>query len=214
MTSWTSYRNLYKAHGFKRVWTHFRETTLFDLRHGTDTENWMPLSEYKETDGDMKHYQASFTGEIIKCFHVLKSIARTESFTFYDIGCGKGKVLILAHKHLPCMGIIGVELDAGLAAIASKNLQKLGIKAEVIHENARQFNDYASHSVVYICDPFGKETLAEMLNHITQASHDCFLIYNNPVYEAAVEAKGFKKVGETTGWHSNYHTGIYHYKKA
>lgn len=213
MTSWTSYKNLYKAHGFKRVWTHFRETTLFDILNGVDTENWRPLSEYSQTDSDMKHYQASFTREVIKCFNLLKSIAKTESFTFYDIGCGKGKVLILAAEHLPCRGIVGIELDDHLTHIASNNMQKLGLKSEIIRENARQFNDYSKRSIVYICDPFGKETLQQMLVNITQASDDCFLVYNNPVYEALVEAARFKKVGKTTGWHSNYHTSIYHYKR-
>ncbi len=213
MTSWSSYKNLYKAHGFKRVWTHFRETTLFDILNGVDTETWRPLSEYTETDSDMKHYQASFTQEIIKCFNLLRSIAQTDKFTFYDVGCGKGKVLIMAAKYLPCQGIVGIELDENLAAIASKNLQKLGIGAEIIKENARVFNNYAEHSIIYICDPFGVETLTQMLTHITNASKACYLVYNNPVYESDVELAGFKKVGETTGWHNNYHTGIYLYQK-
>ncbi|MGE0753994.1 MAG: class I SAM-dependent methyltransferase [Alphaproteobacteria bacterium] len=211
MTSWQSYKNLYRAHGLKRVWTHIRETSLFDWRYGVDTGTWMPLSEYSNTDADMKHYQASFTGEIKRCFTLLRSLCDTASYTFFDIGCGKGKVLILAAQHLPCRGITGVELDHGLAETARRNLEIRSVNGHVVEVNARDFREYAPRSIVYICDPFGEETLHAMLEQITQHCDECYLIYNNPAY--AAEPFGFHKIRETGGWHANYRTVIYHFKK-
>lgn len=211
MTTWASYKNLYRAHGIKRIWTHICETNLFDWQYGVDTETWMPLSEYGATDTDMKHYQASFSGELKRAFRQLRSLCDTSAYTFFDIGCGKGKVLILAEKYLHCANIVGVELNSALVDTARKNLKKLSIDAEVVEANARDFNGYKPYSIVYICDPFGNETMQRMLEHITQQCDGCYLIYNNPTH--AVESFNFHKITETTGWHANYRTAIYHFKK-
>ncbi len=46
-----------------------------------------------------------------------------EDYTLVDIGCGKGRVLLMASEYR-FHEIIGVELDSGLATIARKNLRK------------------------------------------------------------------------------------------
>jgi SAM-dependent methyltransferase len=45
-----------------------------------------------------------------------------EEYTFLDIGSGKGRALMLASE-LPFREVIGVELNAGLAQVAEKNLK-------------------------------------------------------------------------------------------
>ena len=207
MTSWSSYRNLYRAHGFKRVWTHLKESTFFDWWRGTDTETWLPLSAYSTKDSDMKHYQASFTSEAVRALQLAGKGRDLSGWHFYDIGCGKGKILILAAEILGMKAVTGIELSAELAAICRSNIKKAGIQAEVVEANARDFSTYAPHALIYLCDPFGEETFRAVLGHLKAACRECVLIYNNPVYDPS--PFGFEKQLETSGWHANYRTGIY-----
>src|SRR5215469_15996860 len=48
------------------------------------------------------------------------SPARIEDYTFIDLGCGKGRALLLASR-LPFREVIGIELNPQLAAIAQRN---------------------------------------------------------------------------------------------
>jgi SAM-dependent methyltransferase len=48
-----------------------------------------------------------------------------EDCTLVDIGCGKGRVLMLATEYA-FREIVGVELDPGLARVARKNLSRFG----------------------------------------------------------------------------------------
>jgi SAM-dependent methyltransferase len=45
------------------------------------------------------------------------------NYTFIDLGCGKGRVLLMASDY-SFHAIVGVELNAKLAAVANKNLAK------------------------------------------------------------------------------------------
>jgi predicted RNA methylase len=128
---------------------------------------------------------------------------------FYDIGAGKGKILILANEYLKCRAYYGIECNEELASIARSNLQKTGAQGIIVQGRAEQFTDYAEQCIVYLCDPFGEDTLRAILTQIKQKARTVILAYNNPVYP--VDSYGFVRVAETTGWHANYQTGIFIY---
>src|SRR5713226_561215 len=62
-------------------------------------------------------------------------IAFVPRVTFVDLGCGKGRALILAHE-AGFRNLIGVEMSPKLAAAARSNLQRLGIAATIVEGNA------------------------------------------------------------------------------
>ena len=48
-----------------------------------------------------------------------------EDYALVDIGCGKGRVLMMAAEY-PFRKVVGVELDPGLAEVARRNLSRVG----------------------------------------------------------------------------------------
>lgn len=76
------------------------------------------------------------------------------TFTFIDLGCGKGRVLLVASHYGFCR-VIGVEFARELVEAARRNLQVSGIGgAEVICEDAANFRFPGGNLVVYLFNPF------------------------------------------------------------
>ena len=92
--------------------------SVFDAVHRVNTRGMAkPASEHEFALG----YQASPWGPFRA---VLESLdLRYEEFTFIDIGCGKGRTLLLASE-FRFKRVIGVELSEELAAVARRNAQR------------------------------------------------------------------------------------------
>ena len=119
-------------------------------------------------------------------------------FTFVDLGCGKGRALLLASL-LPFRHILGVELDPGLAATARRNLAafhpstQLCRSLEVLEADAATAPLPATPLVIFLYNPFLAPTLRRVLHAIERSlrehPRDLWLIYINP--EAARVLKHF-----------------------
>ena len=94
----------------------------FDIEHGTDTSGFVAVADLDQ----LKHEAARarslpYAGSqpsIVRA--VLATLQPLELFTFVDLGCGKGRPLLVASEY-PFREIIGVELSASLAKIAQRN---------------------------------------------------------------------------------------------
>jgi len=86
---------------------------------------------------------------------------------FYDVGCGDGRVLCFVARQ-PVARCVGIELSAEFAARANRNAARLrGRRApiEVRVGDAAQM-DYEDGTVFYFGDPFGGQTMREVLRRI------------------------------------------------
>ena len=111
------------------------------------------------------------------------------SFTFVDLGCGKGRALLLASL-LPFRHILGVELDPGLAELARRNLQtfcpptRLCHSVEVVETDAATVSIPETPLVVFLYNPFLAPTLRRVLRSLERSLHrhprELWLIYINP----------------------------------
>ncbi len=103
----------------------------FDRRHRVDTGGLLyadRLATGHAHDGHNAGYYATapslFHGAIDLWRQTLPATGCTVSdYTLVDIGCGKGRVLMLAVEY-PFPEIVGVELNPHLARVARKNLRK------------------------------------------------------------------------------------------
>lgn len=133
--------------------------------------------------------------------------------SFLDLGCGKGRALYVAGWY-PFRAVIGVELDAGLARVARRNLavargpRRAG-RAEVVHGDAREVGLPADLRVVFLFNPFlGTvfRTVAERLAaHATAHGTGLRVVYANPVEAAALDAAGFARR------YANGHCAVYEF---
>jgi SAM-dependent methyltransferase len=124
------------------------------------------------------------------------------TFIFIDLGCGKGRALLVASHYGFCR-VIGVEFAKELVEAARRNLQVSGIGgAEVMREDAANFRFPDGNLVVYLFNPFSREVLRPVLDCLAgrKGLHKTYLIYANPLHASLVDATaGFRPVAAIHG---------------
>jgi predicted RNA methylase len=167
----------------------------YDCDYGFDT-TWARLSwsvRLREVFTE-RLYQPTVPAEFSE---ILQQLARVDftSFTFIDLGSGKGRALLLAAAY-PFQHIIGVEVQAELHAVAEENLARLrenGSKIDVhsICLDAREFTFPPDPLVVYLFNPFPDYVLSTVINNlrISLARHPrpVYVIYNAPFEQHVIE---------------------------
>ncbi len=119
-------------------------------------------------------------------------------FTFIDLGCGKGRTLLMASDY-PFRRVVGVELLPSLHQIAVENANKyakrrqLSAPIEVVCADARNFNFPGGPLVVYLFHPFPEPVLEEVLGNLDrslqQHPRPAYVIYYNPVLEHVLSGR-------------------------
>lgn len=118
-------------------------------------------------------------------------------FAFVDVGCGKGRVLILAAER-GFRRIVGVEFARELAEAALRNVRRIGCTVEVVWQDAAQYSFPAGSLVVYFYNPFGAGLVSQITARLAASPDYVILIYENPVHVASVNP-GFKSMREADG---------------
>jgi SAM-dependent methyltransferase len=103
----------------------------FDLRHGVDTSGLLYadrlLSGHAHDQHSEGYYATApslFRGVLARWQETLPAAGLTiEDYTLLDLGCGKGRVLLIAAE-FPFRAVLGVELHPGLARIARRNVRR------------------------------------------------------------------------------------------
>jgi SAM-dependent methyltransferase len=185
MTGLADYWRMFRTRGPGRVWHHFFDVTLFDLRHGTDTDTWLPIRAYADAPQNIRsavRYQPSFTSEIRAMLDfVAKRLGPDiRHYDFFDLGSGKGKVCFLARDY-GFAGNHGIEFYAPLCKIAQDNADRIGGRKPVFH--CVDVTEYAFRSdclVFFAYNPFGRDIWEKLLRNL--AGKKFVVIYNNPVH--------------------------------
>jgi hypothetical protein len=175
-----------------------RRERALDRELGIDTARIVPkgvlLAETEITE-EITFYQAVPLGifeEMIACLPPDLS-----SFSFIDMGSGKGRALVLAGR-LGFGEAIGVELSTNLHRIAEKNLARVrrsvGTNLRTLNMDARLFEFPAKPTVLFLNNPFGEDIVREVIVNIERARSDArypvFLLYHWPVHKQALEERG------------------------
>jgi SAM-dependent methyltransferase len=118
-------------------------------------------------------------------------------YTFLDIGCGKGRVLMLA-SDAPFQRIVGVELSSALTAIAERNLTRwsaaphLCSNIEILNVDALAAPIPDSPVVLYIYNSFNLYVMLPLLQRLQALaltrSAPIDLIYAKPQQAPLVDA--------------------------
>jgi hypothetical protein len=162
----------------------------FDLIRGTDTGGIDPLWKFNIDSPNASsgvRYQPSPEEAIADAIRFLNNVDPNHT-TFVDLGCGKGRPLIVASE-LGFRQIIGVEFASELVDAAKANLSHLGIVASVYHCDAAEFEFPAEPMVVFLYNPFGPDVLARVLENLRgRAVH---IIYRAPLHADILDRADF-----------------------
>ncbi len=154
----------------------------FDRRYGTDTGGIEPLWKFKINSPNARfgaNYQATQEQDLADAIHFLHEDLQT--FTFVDLGCGKGRTLLVA-SNLGFKQVIGVEFVPELADIAQANLAKMQIaNAIILHADAAEVKFSNNDTVVYLYNPFSEEVLSKVCENLQEGClKRLYIIYKVP----------------------------------
>jgi SAM-dependent methyltransferase len=130
-----------------------------------------------------------------------------ETFTFIDIGSGKGRTLLLASEY-PFRRIVGVELIAELHLAAEENIRayrsaaQFSTTVEAVLADAREYEFPDEALVLYFFNPLPEQAFSEVLERLEksleQKPRPVWIVYHNPVLERLLSGnKAFFRGGGT-----------------
>lgn len=195
--------------------TYFMESVAFDLAYGTNTHLRVPKPDQKETPGgDRKDgllYVASLTSvvrEALACCRKTGGEALFSEAQFIDLGCGKGKALLVYAKESATARsptAVGIEYDEALCHIARSNVMRMGTTASSVEIHCDSAVNVASYlnapvAIIYLYNSFQGQTLRKVLGML--ADHPHWLIYVDPAEERALPLYGYET--------QRHHKGRYH----
>ena len=179
----------YRLYGW-RMRRQARLNDEFDRRHGTDTASEIHLVDAglsadsaRRGNGVYRPFWASSFAAALKALRI--DYAR---FTFFDIGSGKGKLLLLASDY-PFRRIAGIEIAPLLHEIARNNIAIYRGEAQQCHDIVAELGDAttcvlpAGPLVCMVFNAFEADTMRIVLRNIERQvgddAREFYLIYGN-----------------------------------
>ena len=213
-----------RERGLKFFYDYFVEAIWFDLLHRTDTAMRVTKDNQAQTvaSNDFDNgllYVASFTSVIIKTVELVREHCREKSKqlgSFVDLGCGKGKTLIVVHEKFNedfSGSIVGIEYDRELVNIGQSNLKlcKLADKVILAEDSAVNVVQYVNDAIplIYLYNSLQGETLREVLQELSAFEH--YLIYVDPVEVVMLGQHNYVELYYNEGRYNADSWKIFHY---
>lgn len=177
----------------------------FDSAYGTDTAKIVGVWALDIPRCKLEHAHRYETIEPEQIASDIEAINIShQDFVFIDFGCGKGRTLMLASR-LPFKEIIGVELSAGLSAVANRNLGVFHDDLQKCHKirsvcmDAIDFQLPEENILLYLFNPFDGHVMegvvSKMEAFIRRSSKNAYVLYHHPAYQSVWDkSKIFEQV--------------------
>ena len=172
---------------------------LFDWRHGTDTLRQVDTESLDINSPNRAHATQYQPTKARALKTLLTMLALPSGAVFVDIGCGKGRVLLLAAQQ-NFRKVVGIEFAGDLCAVARRNAEKFGQRVnlsaeiEVIEADAATYRFRADETVLFMYNPFGpavlEGVLANLRDSLAADPRRIWLIYNTPNHHDMVMRSG------------------------
>jgi hypothetical protein len=180
----------------------------FDVRYGVDTSGLIGGGELRSGHKN-DVFNTAYYGMAPSRFRQVMadwlsdgSHAAIADYNFVDLGCGKGRVVMMASE-FPFRQVIGVELNAPLAKIAEENIAawkaagRAVCPVQVLCQDATEFVFPDGPSLLYLFNPFAAPVVERLIASIeiefAARPGMMDLIYFNPESGHLLDAhKGFE----------------------
>ena len=182
----------------------------FDRQHGTDTTR---IVQTKDRSGrPVNWYETASATAIAAAIDAIG--IEPASYTFMELGCGKGKPLLIAANR-PFRRLIGVDVDPSCLAIAKRNTEICGLsdRVELVAADVTELDIPSGPLLIYLYNPFPGHVLRIVLQRVATrlatASDPIALIYMHPRCIELVEESGlFRRVFDFPGAVSQYERAV------
>ncbi len=178
----------------------------FDAAHGTDTAAVLvgrELGPAVTRGGHLViHYETTSAAAIRMPLDSLG--AGIAGCTFVDLGCGKGKPLLVAAAY-PFRRLVGVDISPACVKVARRNVARFGperidpARVELRVGEAEEFEFPPEPLVVYLYNPFPGAVLERVVRNLEASlrewPRECAVVYVNPHALAPLAGSGsFERV--------------------
>lgn len=176
------------------------EAVWFDFRHGTNTRGKTPAANLDipaDIVEQITGYQSVNERHLRK---VLETLLLPQGSTFVDVGCGKGKALLIAAEYPFIKRAVGIELAGSLCRIAEGNVarlkerQRLQKPVSVIEGDAVGADYTNGENIFFMNNPFDARLMRDFSNNVLrsaeQANRDSWILYYNPVHHDVLVSQG------------------------
>lgn len=177
----------------------------FDREHGTDTSGLI-LGEELGSGASSDRWNTAYYGIGVSVFHQVMSqvpLACVRGATFLDLGCGKGRALLLAAAY-PFREVIGVEIAPTLHQIACANAVSFAAAhpeappIRVLLHDAARFELPPGPLVLYLYHPFCRPVLEQVVANLERSLGDqprsIAVVYINDELRDVLDGAGFLRV--------------------
>ena len=178
---------------------------LVDQFYGIETEGWYSLGAGDLAGLALGRRQMYQTCPYSVLWTILRALPGNAGGTFYDLGCGKGRIVTVFANSGRFDRCIGVELVEALAEKARENLERVRThtSVKIITGDAASI-DLRDGTVFFFSNPFGPDTIGQVLRNIGGAKKQlyviCYRLYHKQVYDACPWLKQYRMTGRWGIW--------------
>ena len=162
----------------------------FDVLHGTDTGGLVCSSA--TVPGYLSSVYANCYLGIapsVLTQTIVQLPIQTEKFTFVDLGCGKGRAVMIAAQ-FPFLRVLGVEIAPSLCRIAEANIKRRpewAARISILNQDATTVTLPDTPLLIFLYNPFLPSLLRQVLANLEQQlrrhPRETYLLYaENPRY--------------------------------
>lgn len=192
------------------------EDRSFDRRYRTDTSGRVSTSALGIDDPNRRDAAILYLPSPTRVTRwMLDNIgAPHREFSFVDLGCGKGRVILVAAQY-PFIRVTGVDISPALADIAQRNLVSFPLdlrrceNVEVMNADATAFEFPDTNVLLHLYHPFNGEVTAAILDRLHDSLEKtprrvliAYLLYSGAVPEVRDVFARFPWLRETRYEHS------------
>ncbi|MCK5374865.1 MAG: class I SAM-dependent methyltransferase, partial [Alphaproteobacteria bacterium] len=171
---------LYKQGGTRKILDHIKENVVFDIENGINTSSWLDKDDFIEHPHNFVHgvkYRASATNEVLPVLQKVAQIIDVRKAGFYDLGCGKGKILCLAGRDYDYSEIVGVDYYEPFIQIAHHNLKVFGLNCvNLCYGDMSEYKSFKETSVIYLYNPAERPIIEKVKKNLEEFTKKAIVI--------------------------------------
>ena len=167
----------------------------FDLRYGTDTGGYYSGADMQGASLSSMYTTAYYGVAPSTLTSAISSLSIDfKQFTFVDVGCGKGRALMIAAQ-FPFPQLQGVEISPKLCQAAEANIKlrpEWASRITIINKDATKYQYPNTPLLIFMFHPFLRPVLRRVLSslesQLRRAPREAYLLYaRNPRYTDVLE---------------------------
>ncbi len=163
----------------------------FDAQYGIDTSGLVFPFELQANSQHVDQLNGYMGSQPSIIRRALDALGPIDGYTFVDIGCGKGRPMIVASEY-PFDAVLGYDINTDLVATANANAAAIGQRfpdRPPIRATTADVADLVLPNgkvVIFLFNPFGPELISALIRKLEKALSDrtithLFAVYYHPV---------------------------------